>query len=163
MTRMVRCCVCGRWVRADARVAHRQRTCLSARCKAALRVRTQAGWRGRNPGHALAWRARQRGEQSVREPVAPLRVPAPLDRLPWEAMQEEFGVQGTDYLAGLGRLLVVPAGGWTSPDAVKDEMRSHPGETTEGSRRLHPGVAKDEMTTQPLAITGEFPRLRGGP
>ena len=34
----------------------------------------------------------------------PLRVPEPLDRLPWDVAQTEFGVQGAAFLAVLGGL-----------------------------------------------------------
>jgi len=33
-------------------------------------------------------------------------VPAPLDRLPWAVAQTEFKVQGADFLAHMGRLLL---------------------------------------------------------
>lgn len=35
-----------------------------------------------------------------------MRVRAPLDRLPWDVAQTEFGSQGADFLAVLGGLLV---------------------------------------------------------
>ena len=40
--------------------------------------------------------------------VAPpvVRVPPPLDRLPWDIAQDHFGVQGADFIAVLGRLLL---------------------------------------------------------
>jgi hypothetical protein len=39
-------------------------------------------------------------------PLAPLRVPAPLDRLPWDIAQDQFGVQGADFLGVFGRVLL---------------------------------------------------------
>jgi hypothetical protein len=44
----------------------------------------------------------------------PLRVPAPLERLPWDLAKDEFGRQGADFIGVLGRLLV---------DVTKDEIR----------------------------------------
>jgi len=38
--------------------------------------------------------------------VDPLEMPAPLSQLPWQVAQKQFGVQGADFLAHLGRLLV---------------------------------------------------------
>jgi hypothetical protein len=37
---------------------------------------------------------------------APLRMPAPLDRLPWDVAQDEFGVQGADFLGIFGKVLL---------------------------------------------------------
>lgn len=54
-----------------------------------------------------------RAEQA--RPPEPLAVPRPLDRLPWEVAQDEFGVQGADFIGKLGRLLVRHA---------KDQMRA---------------------------------------
>jgi hypothetical protein len=46
------------------------------------RQKTQARWRRRNPGYAIAYRIDQRAAQT--ETPAVLRVPAPLNQLPWE-------------------------------------------------------------------------------
>ena len=35
----------------------------------------------------------------------PLRVRAPLDRLPWDVAQDEFGAKGAEFIAVLDRLL----------------------------------------------------------
>lgn len=81
----------------------------------ALREKTQAAWRKRHPDYWAAWLIQQRSTQE-RAP-APLRVPAPLDRLPWDLAKDEFGRQGADFLGIFGRLLV---------DVPKDEMRGQP-------------------------------------
>jgi hypothetical protein len=47
-------------------------------------------------------------------------MPPPLDRLPWDLAQDEFGSQGADFLAVFGRVLL-GAGQIQSPSA-KDEM-----------------------------------------
>jgi hypothetical protein len=39
------------------------------------------------------------------EPRAP-RMPRPLDRLPWDLAQDEFGTQGSEFIGAFGRLLV---------------------------------------------------------
>jgi len=54
----------------------------------------------------------QRRAQASRAPP-PLRMPAPLSRLPWDVAKDEFGVQGTDFIAVLGKVLLRVA---------KDEM-----------------------------------------
>jgi hypothetical protein len=47
-------------------------------------------------------------------PPAPLRVPPPLDRLPWDVAQDQFGVQGADFLGIFGKVLL---------GAVQDQRR----------------------------------------
>jgi len=42
----------------------------------------------------------------VAQPPAPLRLPPPLDKLPWDIAQSEFGVQGADFLGVMGGLLL---------------------------------------------------------
>jgi len=111
------CCVCGRWFFADARVGKRQRACSMAKCQAERRRRTQAAWRAGNPEYFVARRLSERSRRATGPPpqsLPPLRVPAPLDRLPWDVAQDEFGTQGADFLAVLGRVLV---------DAAQDAMR----------------------------------------
>ena len=115
LSRPCRCVVCGRGYWPQARVGKRQRTCGRPACVAALRERTQAGWRERHPGYFIAWRAKKRATRNATEPVEPPRVPSPLTRLPWELAQEEFGVVGADFLASMGRLVMGHA---------KDEIRS---------------------------------------
>jgi hypothetical protein len=41
------------------------------------------------PGYAIAYRIDQRATQTE-SPDEPMRVPAPLDRLPWEFAKDEF-------------------------------------------------------------------------
>ena len=46
---------------------------------------------------------------SAAAPTAPMpepsRVGAPLDRLPWDVAQDEFGAKGAEFIAVLDRLL----------------------------------------------------------
>lgn len=55
------CTICRRWFRPDPRVGDRQRACHKPECQAARRQKTQAQWRLRNPGYAVAYRIQQRG------------------------------------------------------------------------------------------------------
>jgi hypothetical protein len=36
----------------------------------------------------------------------PLRLPSPLNRLPWDIAQSEFGMQGADFIGVMGTLLL---------------------------------------------------------
>jgi hypothetical protein len=68
------------------------------------RQKKQAWWRRRNPGYAIAYRIDQRAAQT--ETPAVLRVPAPLNQLPWEVAKDQFGVQCADFIGALGALIV---------------------------------------------------------
>jgi hypothetical protein len=70
------------------------------------------------------------------EPVDPLTVPAPLDHLPWAVAQVEFNVQGADFLAHMGRLLL---------GAVKEEMGGSSQRNHNAIRKSSPVNAKEEM------------------
>lgn len=78
----------------------------------ALRKKTQSQWRAHNTDYAIAWRIQKRAQSSS---TAPLRMPAPLSRLPWDVAKDEFGAQGAEFIGAFGRLLVVVA---------KDERRT---------------------------------------
>ena|SRR5260370_18966359 len=49
------CRICRRWFRPDSRVGVRQRACHAPECQTARRQKTQASWRSRNAGYAIAW------------------------------------------------------------------------------------------------------------
>jgi hypothetical protein len=109
MLRKRPCGVCRHWFHPDPRVGDRQRVCGAEACQQARRKKTQAAWRESNPEYFAARRIEQRAERALPPPApppAPLRVPPPLDRLPWDIAQDEFGVQGADFLGILGRVLV---------------------------------------------------------
>lgn len=133
MARKRPCRECRRWFQPDPRVGGRQRACSRSECQAALRNRTQAAWRERNPEYAVTWRLQQR---CAKKDVAAPWVPRPLHRVPWDLAKDEFGTQGTEILGCLGRLLVQHA---------KDEMRGQPGGNSSETPRLPPPPAKDEM------------------
>lgn len=149
------CSVCRRWFLPDRRVGARQRTC-SHDCGAVLRQRTQAAWRGHNPDY---WTARRVEAQVAKAEDAPsdarqggssggdaprgggLRFrppPAEVARVPWELVQDEFGVQGCVLIALILRLAL---------RRPQDEMRHHPQETKGDSRRHPVACAQDESDT----------------
>src|SRR5450432_2395035 len=108
------CRICRRWFQPDARVGERQRACGKPECQTARRQKTQAGWRKRNPDYTISWRLDQRAAQTPRPES--LRVPVPLNQLPWELAKDQFGAQGADFIGVMGALLVRSA---------KDQFRAH--------------------------------------
>ena len=66
----------------------------------------QAFWRARNPDYFIAHRLQKRSGKEQRP--EPLRLPAPLSRLPWDVAQDQFGVQGADFLGVMGKVLLGP-------------------------------------------------------
>jgi hypothetical protein len=108
------CRICRRWFQPDPRVGARQRACAEAECQTARRQKTQANWRKRNPDYAIAWRLDQRSAR--RPPPQPLRLPTPLEQLPWNVAKDQFRPQGADFLGVMSALIL---------RAAKDEMRSY--------------------------------------
>ena len=108
------CSIWRRWFRPDPRVGLRQRTCGKPDCQAARRRKTQARWRTKNPDYAAGYRLQRRNSQE-RVPES-LRVPAPLNRLPWDIAKDEIGGKVADFLGVMGTLLV---------RSVKDQIRLH--------------------------------------
>ncbi len=98
------CCICHRWFRPDKRVGSRQHACSRASCQAMRRRKKQAAWRARNPDYFSGRRIQTRG--ACDEPPGPLRLPPPLNRLPWDIAQSQFGVQGADFIGVMGSLLL---------------------------------------------------------
>src|SRR5450432_876902 len=109
------CTICRRWFQPDARIGSRQRACNTPECGAALRKKTQAEWRNRNPDYAAAWRLDQRAKQQV-PPPKPLRIPAPLDKLPWDVAKDEFTPYCIDFI-GVALALILRA--------TKDEIKAY--------------------------------------
>lgn len=137
MPRKRPCSICRRWFRPDARVGDRQRACGEASCQAARRRRTQAGWRAANAGYGAARRIQKRAAvaaESGRNP-APLRVPSPLDRLPWDLAQDEMGGQAADFIGLVAKVLRV---------AAKDQRHAQLPETIGKSGGVPPVVLKDQ-------------------
>jgi hypothetical protein len=109
------CANCRRWFRPDPRVGNRQHACGKAECQTSRRQRTQASWRRRNPGYAMAWRIDHRAAQTP-SPPEPLRMPAPLNQLPWDVAKDQFGPQGADFIGVMGALMIRSA---------KDQFRAY--------------------------------------
>ena len=108
------CTICRRWFRPDPRVGTRQRACGNPDCQTERRQKTQESWRGRNRGYSMASRLDRRAAQP--ETPEPLRLPAPLNQLPWDVAKDQFGPQGADFIGVMGALLVRSA---------KDQFRGH--------------------------------------
>jgi hypothetical protein len=67
--------------------------------------------------------------------------------------QEEFGVMGADFLASLGRKLLVPA---------KDQIRTEPSVITEESREVGVAPAKDRRSVQAAEMTAQSDEVELG-
>jgi len=132
------CSICRRWFRPNPRIGERQRACSKPECQAARRKKTQANWRANNPEYPAGYRIQQRGAQE--SPPEALRLPAPLNRLPWDLAKDEFGPQGTDFIAVMGALLVRVA---------KDQFRSYPPESTAVPNTLPLPASKDQIPPAP--------------
>ena len=99
------CAICRRWFRPNARVGDRQHACGMPECQTGRRQKTQASWRCRNPGYAIAWRIDRRATQTP-SPPEPLRLPSPLNQLPWWFAKDQFGSQRADFIGVMGALMV---------------------------------------------------------
>jgi len=119
------CRICRRWFHPDARVGERQRACGKPECQTARRQKTQAGWRKRNPDYTISWRLDQRAAQTPRPES--LRVPVPLNQLPWELAKDQFGAQGADFIGVMGALILRTA---------KDRFRPYLPDSTKLPSRL---------------------------
>jgi hypothetical protein len=109
------CFICRRWFRPDPRVGDRQHACGNPECQTVRRQKTQASWHRRNPDYAIAYRLDQRAAQTQPPPEA-LRLPVPLNQLPWEFAKDQFGAQGADFIGLMGALLI---------RAAKDQFRAY--------------------------------------
>jgi hypothetical protein len=66
----------------------------------------------------------------------PLRLPPPLSRLPWDIAQDEFGVQGADFIGIFGTVLL---------RAAQDQFRAYPIQSTRLADTLHPESVQDQI------------------
>ena len=128
------CCICRRWFRPDPRIGSRQRACRNTECQAARRVQTQRNWRKSCPDYFTARRIRERGEQD--RPPEPLRLPPPLSQLPWDIAQDEFGVQGADFIGILSRVLL---------RFTQDQFKAYSLDKTGLAGTLPPKAAQDQI------------------
>lgn len=115
------------------RVGHRQYACSAEACRKKRRARSQKAWLERRPDYFVArWIAKRakRKEKDGRD-VEPLRLPRPLDRLPWDVVQDEFGTQGADLFGFFGKVLL---------EHVQDEIGSQVRDMAMEFRRHRPGL-----------------------
>ena len=108
------CRFCRKWFRPDPRVGDRQHACSAPGCQTTRERTQQAAWRKRNPDYQRARRLQSRGPDADADPPV---APPPLDRLPWDLAQTQFGVQGAEFLGQFGRLLL---------SSVKMQMEAQP-------------------------------------
>src|SRR6266545_3605875 len=127
------CSHCCRWFRPDVRVGDRQHACVKPECQAARRKKTQAQWRARNPEYATGYRIQQRGAREP--PPEPLRLPAPLNQLPWDIAKDQFGPKGAEFIGVMGTLLL---------QSAKDQLEMYLVDPKRVSRTLPPSTAKDQ-------------------
>ena len=133
-TRKRPCSICRRWFRPNARVGNRQHSCSQPECQAARRKNTQAQWRAKNPDYGTAYRIQQRSAQT--QPPEPLRLPPPLNQLPWDLAQDQFGVLGADFIGVMGALLL---------SCAKDQFPVHLLDSTGVPDALPPSIPKDQF------------------
>jgi hypothetical protein len=140
------CSICGRWFFTDPRVGDRQRACSSQACQAARRSRTQDSWRERNPDYFAARRIQKRHRDRGDRASEPLRMGPPLDRLPWDVAQDEFGPEGADFLGIFGRVLLRDA---------QDQRNDQGLDPKRESRRHLRRAAKDQRLDAPSSAGPE--------
>jgi hypothetical protein len=109
------CTICRRWFQPEPQVTARQRACNNPACRTSLRKKTQASWRKRNPDYATFRRLEQRAKQQD-PPAKPLRIPPPLNKLPWEVAKDEFSPYAIDFI-GVALTLIIRT--------AKDEIHSY--------------------------------------
>lgn len=130
MAKKRRCSVCRKSFIPDPRVGDRQKTC-GPECQKERRRRNQMRWRRRYPDYFRqrylkertkkaieAEEAQHRAEAAVRagrspDPhedrprrPAPIRMEGQLRSIPWDSMQDDLGVQATDYIAVVALVLL---------------------------------------------------------
>jgi len=102
-------------------------------CQTARRKKTQAKWRAKNPDYGTAYRIQQRSAQA--QAPEPLRVPPPLNQLPWDLAKDQFGSQGADFLGVMGALLL---------RCAKDQFSAHQLDSMRVPGALPPSAAQDQ-------------------
>src|ERR1017187_9545451 len=104
-----------------------------------------------SPGGSIAARRRH-------HPPEPLRMPAPLNQLPWEFAKDQFGPQGADFIGVLGALMVRSA---------KDQFRAYLIDPTRLSgtlplppQKTSPGIGHTESAGDQATGVSPTPRAR---
>lgn len=136
MTRKKPCSICRRWFLPDARTRHCQRTCGDAACRAEQRRRTQQHYYKHNRAYWAERRLRGQVQAAEQRPAASVVPPPPkiLGDIPWELVQDAFGVQGGVLLGFFVRLQL---------RAVQDAMRAQRIETTKEIVGVPPKARQD--------------------
>ena len=91
-----------------------------------------------NPDYAAGYRIQRRSAQQ--RPPEPLRLPVPLNQLPWDLAKDEFGGKAADFLGVMGALLIRSA---------KDQIRRHRIDPTRVPDTLPPSSARDQFLLAP--------------
>jgi hypothetical protein len=73
-------------------------------CQRLRQQRNQAEWVARHPDYFAGRRIQDRSK--LDPPLKALRMPSPLNQLPWDIVQGQFGAQGADFIGVMGALLV---------------------------------------------------------
>jgi len=144
MRRKKPCRFCHKWFTPDPRVGARQIACSNTQCQAKRKRVQEASWRHSNPDYFTARRLQDlgSGREGEREagadgptvdPPSPRR---PLDRLPWDLAQTQFGVQRVGFLAILAGVLLRHA---------QTQMRRHLLETKGKSVGLLPCTPETQI------------------
>ncbi len=106
---------------------------------------SQANWRSQNPGYSVAWRMDQRAAARTPEPAEPLRLPPPLNQLPWDVAKDQFGPQGADFIGVMGALIV---------RTTKDQIRPYLTDPTPLPGILPLFSAKDQSPPSAYSVSG---------
>jgi hypothetical protein len=158
------CSICRKWFTPDRRVGSRQKTC-SEECRKEWRRRKQTEWRENNPEYFKArWlkeRSRRAAEAdqaaaNVIEDIKAGREPAPLKerprppsvirmcgelrRIPWRAMQSEIGIEVTDSIMVVAKVML---------QAVQSEKKAEVTENKREPPRLRKEVAQTQIPPVP--------------
>jgi hypothetical protein len=88
----------------------------------------------RNPDYFVARRIQARGTSPP--PLEPLRLPSPLDRLPWDIAQDQFGVKGADFIGVMAALL---------HHSAQDQFKAYRVDSTIVAGTLSPLREKDQI------------------
>src|SRR5207245_1918765 len=112
------------WFWPDVRVGKRQRTCGPG-CRRRRHERIDRRWRER---HADYDRARRLGEKVARSEQrgGADRVvrPPPLEKVPWDVLQDAMGIKATVIIADLARLLASHAQDAMHPQVLESTVKS---------------------------------------
>jgi hypothetical protein len=158
------CSICRKWFTPDHRVGTRQKTC-SEECREERRRRKQAEWRRKNPEYFTSRRLKERSRRAVEadraavqaiedikagrppppfeerpRPPHPVRMGGELSRLPWHAMQSEIGIETTDSIALVAKVML---------RLVQSEKSTEVTENTREPPRLQKEVTQTEIPPVP--------------